>query len=367
MPYVSNMIPPVEAGLVKEATFRARVPYLNGDGGIPVHVTNPSVSSGGGDATEATLSLVKGNTDKLDITLSVLRDALRGTGGKNFSDVIAALASVPVTGAFYPATQPVSGTVSVGNFPANQAVTGTFYPATQPVSGTVSVGNFPATQPISGSVSVSNLPATQPVSGTVSVGNFPATQPVTGSFFQATQPVSGPLTDAQLRASSVPVSGPLTDAQMRASALPVSGAFFQATQPVSGFPANVDQSLRASGQVAVTATGNSSDFTNTSGDSAVFTLVVTAASGTTPTMVVKIQGKDPITSRYYDIPGAAFASQAAATAANTCLFLQVGPGLPVTAGSSANSVVPRQFRAVWTIGGTLPSFTFSLNAGSLVA
>lgn len=36
-----------------------------------------------------------------------------------------------------------------------------------PVSGTVSVSNFPATQPISGSVSVSNFPATQPVSGTV--------------------------------------------------------------------------------------------------------------------------------------------------------------------------------------------------------
>jgi hypothetical protein len=40
---------------------------------------------------------------------------------------------------------------------------------TQPVSGSVSVSNFPATQPVSGSVSVSNFPATQPVSGTVAV------------------------------------------------------------------------------------------------------------------------------------------------------------------------------------------------------
>lgn len=38
---------------------------------------------------------------------------------------------------------------------------------TQPVSGSVSVSNFPATQPVSGSVSISNFPATQPVSGTV--------------------------------------------------------------------------------------------------------------------------------------------------------------------------------------------------------
>jgi hypothetical protein len=334
LPYVSNMIPPVESGLVKETTFRARVPYLNADGGIPVHVTNPSVSSGGGDATEATLSLVKGNTDKLDIALSALRDALRGAGGKNFSDVIAALASVPVTGAFYPATQPVSGTVT-----ATGPLTDAQLRATAvPVSGTF----YPATQPISGSVSVSNLPATQPVSGTVSVGNFPATQPVSGTFFQATQPVSGPLTDAQLRASGVPVSGTF-------------------------FPSNTDQALRATGQAAATASGQSADFTNLNGDSAVFTLVVSAAAGTAPTLVVKIQGKDPLTSRYYDIPGAAFGSQAAATAANVCLFLQVGPGLPVTAGSSANAAVPRQFRAVWTIGGTLPSFTFSLNAGSLIA
>lgn len=58
--------------------------------------------------------------------------------------------------------------------------------------------------PVSGSF----FPATQPVS----IATMPTT-PVTGTFFQATQPVSiaasvavtGPLTDTQLRASSVPV------------------------------------------------------------------------------------------------------------------------------------------------------------------
>lgn len=83
-------------------------------------------------------------------------------------------APVPVSGDFYPATQPVSGTVSVDNFPATQAV-----------SGTVNVGNLPATQPVSGTVAVSNFPATQPVS----IATMPTT-PVTGTFFQATQPVS---------------------------------------------------------------------------------------------------------------------------------------------------------------------------------
>lgn len=52
------------------------------------------------------------------------------------------------------------------------------------VDGTVNVGNFPATQPISGTVTVqqataANLNAT--VSGSVSVSNFPATQPISGT------------------------------------------------------------------------------------------------------------------------------------------------------------------------------------------
>lgn len=54
----------------------------------------------------------------------------------------------------------------------------------QPVAGTL---------PVSGTVSVGNFPATQPVSGTVSVGNFPEQ---TG------------LTDAQLRSAPVPVDNP---------------------------------------------------------------------------------------------------------------------------------------------------------------
>ncbi len=107
--------------------------------------------------------------------------------------------TVAVTGA-YQATQPVS----IATMPTTP-VTGTFWQATQPVSGTVSV---------SGSVAVTGTfwQATQPVSGTVTVGN--ASLAVTGTFFQATQPVS--------IAATVSVSGPLTDAQLRAAAVPVS-------------------------------------------------------------------------------------------------------------------------------------------------
>lgn len=101
--------------------------------------------------------------------------------------------TVPVTGTFWQATQPISGTVGISGA---VAVTGSFYQATQPVS-------------------IASMPTT----------------PVTGTFWQATQPVSGPLTDAQLRAQAVPVS--LASTTVTGS-VAVTGTFWQATQPVSG-------------------------------------------------------------------------------------------------------------------------------------
>ena len=198
-------------------------------------------------------------------------------GGSLTVDGSVSVSNLPAS---YPVTDnggslTVDGTVGIsGTVP----VSGTFWQTTQPVSdaggsltvdGSVSVSNFPATQPVSGSVtanagtgtfavSSTQLPTalvsdrlkvdgsgvTQPVSGSISVSNFPATQAVTGTFWQATQPISGtvtantglsqPLTDTQLRATAVPVSGPLTDTQLRATAVPVSGTFWQATQPISG-------------------------------------------------------------------------------------------------------------------------------------
>ena len=110
-------------------------------------------------------------------------------------------ATQAVSGTFWQATQPVSGSVSVSNLPSVQNVSGSVsvsnFPATQAVSGTF----WQATQPVSGSVSVSNLPSVQDVSGSVAVSNFPTTQAVSGTFWQATQPVSGTL-DSHMYASS---------------------------------------------------------------------------------------------------------------------------------------------------------------------
>lgn len=130
------------------------------------------------------------------------------------------------------------------------------------VTGTVSVSNIASTV----SVSVGNFPATQPVSGTVNVGNTVAVSgPLTDTQLRASAvPVSGPLTDTELRASSLVVSGPLTDSQLRATAVPVSGTVtvgnIPSTQTVSVSNASLavtgpltDTQLRAS---AVTVSDN---------------------------------------------------------------------------------------------------------------
>lgn len=254
-----------------------------------------------------------------------------GTWNVGLSTGVNAIGSI--TNTSFASTQSGSWTVGVNNFPSTQTVNGTVTSnigtgnlagitntvvvkadtlanqtnafkvdgsaVTQPISGAVSVSNFPATQPISavslplpsgastsalqstGNSSVASIDGKTPalgqalaagsvpvvltaaqlttltplssvsITGTPNVNVTNSSIPVTGTFFQATQPVSiassvavtGPLTDTQLRASAVPISGtvtantglsqPLTDTQLRASSVPVSGTFFQATQPVS--------------------------------------------------------------------------------------------------------------------------------------
>jgi len=84
-----------------------------GDGGGTL-----SVDDGGGSLTVDGTVAVSGS---VAVTGPLTDTQLRAT-------------AVPVSGTFYQATQPVSGSVSVSNFPASQAVTGTFWQATQPVS-----------------------------------------------------------------------------------------------------------------------------------------------------------------------------------------------------------------------------------------
>jgi hypothetical protein len=230
----------------------------------------------------------------------------------------------------FPATQPVSGTVNVGNLPATQPVSGTVavsnLPATQPVSGTVNVqgGNSTAvktdgsavTQPVSGTVAVSNLPATQPVSGTVNVqgGNSTAvktdgsavTQPVSGTIavsnLPATQPVSGTVAISNLPATQ-PVSGNVNTGITTPAFVKITDGVGTAVV-LSGTPNNSSPGLvvkNAPDAIGNTQTIGSSlatavNIKNTDGiNTAAVKAANTPAVATDPAMVVAISPNNPIT------------------------------------------------------------------------
>lgn len=105
----------------------------------------------------------------------------------------------------------------------------------------------------------------------------------------------------------------------------------------------------------LTTTTNSADF-SMGAAGARFFLNITAASGSTPTLVVKIQVKDPVSGNYVDLLNAAFASQNSTGEWE----LTVYPGIATSANQAVSYVLTSPFRAVATIGGGGPSFTFSL-------
>lgn len=121
----------------------------------------------------------------------------------------ASLAALENITATISGTIPVSGTVSVGNFPAT-------FSAIQSGAWTVAVNNFPAIQ----LVSASSLPlpggaATADNQGII-IGHIDGIETLLGG---------GLTVDTGLT--------PLTDTQLRAAPVPVSGTFWQTTQPVS--------------------------------------------------------------------------------------------------------------------------------------
>jgi hypothetical protein len=258
-----------------------------------------------GAATETTLAAIKAKTDNLDVLLSS-----RTKPGDTQAVSIAAMPSTPVTGTFWPATQPVSlatntpdvtdratrllGHVTVDN--TSLPVTGAFFQATQPVS-------------------ISSMPTT------------PVTGPLTDTQLRASAvPVSGPLTDTQLRASAVPVSGPLTDAQLRASAIPVSGF------PAWPYPATVTRVAAQSGVVAnasasatlAAAVGKTTYITSLQ----IFATGATAATAVNVTIVGLLGGTMTIP---FDVPAGAnlratpilldFTTPLPASAANTAIVV----------------------------------------------
>ncbi len=189
-----------------------------------------------------------------DITSSLI-------GSKQSLDVnIANTSAVPVSGTFYQAIQPISGSVSVSNFPSsNNSHTQAYDP--------VAVGYFDITSTgISASVSALDVAVknTVPISSAsnlnVNINDFAGNSltsdtftfngapkngldvaiinnssnpvPVSGTFYPATQPISGTVGIS----GTVPISGTVGIS----GTVPVSGSFYPATQTVSGTIAITD-------------------------------------------------------------------------------------------------------------------------------
>jgi len=97
---------------------------------------------------------------------------------------------------------PISGTVTAT--PSGTQDVNIVSTISLPVTGPLTDVQLRAVSvPISGTVAVSNFPATQPVSGTVTANQGTNPWIISGA-------VTGPLTDAQLRATPVPISGTVT-------------------------------------------------------------------------------------------------------------------------------------------------------------
>lgn len=79
---------------------------------------------------------------------------------------------------------------------------------------------------------------------------------------------------------------------------------------------------------------------------------VSAVSGTSPSCVVGIQALNPTSNTWVTVT-----SRAAITAAGDYVYL-TGPGSGSSAGVTDTEPVPMQWRLIFTITGTTPSFTF---------
>lgn len=109
--------------------------------------------------------------------------------------------------------------------------------------------------------------------------------------------------------------------------------------------------------LAAAAVGaNGADLLNYGGRGLHLTIDITVLGGTTPTLTVTIQGKDPVSGKYYTI----LASAALAAVATT--VLRVYPGLVAAANLVANDVLPREWRVIYAIAGTTPTVTATIAA-----
>lgn len=287
---------------------------------------------------------------------------------------------------------------SVTNFPASQAVTGTFFQATQPVSlatntptlqagstttvtqatGTnlhVVVDTAPTTAITNANLDVAlstRLKPADTLAGVTTVATVTTVGAVTAitnalpvganvigkvSIDQTTPGTTNAVTDTKLpasAASSDALANP-TITQIGADNMVFNGTTWDRQRGMSVATATGDTGAK-------TATGNGATQTNVGNKGVFISIILGTVSGTTPTCIFKVQGSADAGTTWHDIPGAVTASLVATGNFGVSIY----PGQVVTAGATttntqatANGVLPRTWRMVWTIGGTTPSFAIT--------
>jgi len=123
---------------------------------------------------------------------------------------------------------------------------------------------------------------------------------------------------------------------------------------------NIEATVLSS--AARTASGNSADQTNHNARGILIIIDVTAVSGTSPTLQIRVQAKCPVSGKYYTI------AQTATWSTIGTRAMAVYPGASDSQALMDNNEVPlpRTYRVRYIIGGTNPSFTFSVGAMYIV-
>lgn len=111
---------------------------------------------------------------------------------------------------------------------------------------------------------------------------------------------------------------------------------------------------------AISATGAGPDQTNFNGRGVQILINVSAMTGTIPSVIFSVQGKDAASGTYYNI-----LSAAAIVAVGTQL-LTIYPGGLVTANVAVNAPLPRTWRISYVISGTTPVFTATIGASVII-
>ena len=117
---------------------------------------------------------------------------------------------------------------------------------------------------------------------------------------------------------------------------------------------NWNQTLDSSAARTATVAGTTG--TNYNHSNAVVTINVTAVSGTSPTLVAKLQFSPDGGTTWVDYDSKATTATISTTGT---YILKFQGGCVEVANSAIGLAIPRTFRLHYTIGGTSPSFTFA--------